>query len=111
MMLFLILYLSFSLLTFRDYGNSADEHDWYFLYANQYIKHYAHLSSIADDYQNNFSAEQASYCYFWPAILRVFCGESAETYHLMNFLLAIPVFWALYSMLLFAYRKPWLALL
>ena len=107
---FLCFYLLFSLLTYKDYGIAADEEIWY-TQAGVYLKHYFHRTSIMDDAGSLYSLQQASHNYIYPALLRILCAKKAESYHLANLLLAIPVFLGIYGALFLAYRKPWWAFL
>ena len=107
---FLCFYLFFCLFTFRDYGIAADEEIWY-TQAGRYVKHYIHQATDLDEKDGIFSIQQASHNYIYPAVLRLLCPKKAEDYHLVNLLLAIPVYFAVYGILFLAYQNAWLAFL
>ncbi|HUO58255.1 MAG TPA: hypothetical protein VMV05_08770 [bacterium] len=106
--IFLFFYFVFSFLTYRDYGITGDENDWYISGADM-LKHYLHLGK--EDGIKIFSIEQASHNYLYPAVLRIFSHSiNPERLHLLNLLFASIGFAAAFELLLAAYRNPFKAL-
>lgn len=107
--LFVIAYVLFSLFTFRDYGITWDEPDWYVCGGNM-LKHYLHLE--VDEQAKIFSIEQASHNYIYPAFLRVLIHSvDLEKCHLFNLLFASLGFVAVFEMLFLAYKNSLTAIL
>jgi hypothetical protein len=101
LLFFLCLYLGFSFATYRDYGITCDEIDWY-VSGGDFLKHYLHLGK--EDEVKIFSVEQASHNYLYPAFLRAFSHAIVpERLHLLNLLFAVLGFAAAYELLLAAY--------
>ncbi|MBI3366085.1 hypothetical protein HY041_00455 [Candidatus Roizmanbacteria bacterium] len=110
---FLFLYFVFALYTYKDYGLTNDE---FFVYArgkyfytkvkgnDQFLqKGFAIKDRDNEDLLFNNST--------YPALLYVFNdNESYEGYHLLNFFFAGLIFYAVYEVLLYVYKKPFLAI-
>jgi len=98
---FLAFYLLFAFLTFRDYGITCDEPDWY-VSGGALIKHYLHIGK--DDNGRITGNEESAYSCVYPAVLRVFSpSDDPERLHLLNLLFGGLGFLAIFEMLFAAY--------
>jgi len=96
---FLLFYLTFSFLTFRDYGCTWDEQDTYQGGADlyQYLIHGVPMSYMDPEHS-----------YPYTFLLGFITGPSNyELLHLLNLLFAGFLFWAVYEMLLVEYDASW----
>ena len=112
--IFLLFYLLFSFLTYKNYGLTNDE---FFVYTRG---RYFYIKVRGNDpfLQKGFAVhdrDNSDLLYnnsTYPALLYLFNHkESYEKYHLLNLLFAIAIFYAFYEILLFVYKKPFLALI
>ena len=102
-LLFLSLYLLFALGTFRDFGATWDEPEAYqagrILY--DHVVHGAPITYLDPEHS-----------YPHTFFLRCLTPRADyPTYHFMNLLSALSLFWMVFELLLAQYGKPWLALL
>jgi hypothetical protein len=92
---FLLFYLAFSFITYRDYGTTWDEQDTYQGGAElyQYLIHGVPMAYMDPEHS-----------YPYTFLLSFITGQTNfETLHLLNLLFGGFLFWALYEMLLSAY--------
>ena len=113
-MSFLLLYIIFSFITYKDYGMTMDE---YFVYTRgQYF--YTKVRgndpllqkafAIKEDNNENLLYYNSSY----SAILYALNNDKTyENYHLLNLLFASFIFLFIYEVLLSLYKKPLLAII
>src|SRR3989338_1077643 len=112
---FIIAYLIFSFLTFKDYGITHDEE---VMYKNgKSLFRYFFTGPSSEDLEillNKKPPPQAHYLHnqLYGAILSVFNPkESYEIYHLLNLIFALPLFLASYFALYKFYKNTLIALL
>ncbi|HUO58258.1 MAG TPA: hypothetical protein VMV05_08785 [bacterium] len=109
--LFLLAYFLLALFTYKSYGITWDEWDWY-ISGEEYLKHFLHMVPAEQDHNEIFSDEQASHNYLYPALARAFNHYlEAENLHRFNMFFALFAFWVLFEVLLDAFQNSWLALL
>ena len=111
--IFIALYIGFAFLTYRHYGLTMDE---FFVYARGkyfYTKVRGNDKFLQKGFVVNEGRNQdllynnSSY----PALLyAVNDGETYEGYHLLNLLIAASIFYLFYEVLLYLYKKPFIAL-
>ncbi len=111
LILFILFYLGWSLLTFHHFGATYDE-------SGVYTRGIVLLHSIAHGDWDRLSHRLAPddglvvYDHFNSLILYLFNPDcDIDTYHLLNLFFALIVFIALFEVLLWQYSKPWLAAL
>lgn len=117
---FLIIYIVYAVLSFSDYGITLDEYFVYqrgqslytFYRGNDPSIQQSFTEKLIDDNNEirnrNLLFKDSSY----PAFLYIFNdSHSYEMYHLLNLLVASVSFWIVFEFLILAKVKPWQALI
>ncbi|MDH7476240.1 MAG: glycosyltransferase family 39 protein [Microgenomates group bacterium] len=114
LIIFLIIYLIFSLLTYKDYGISIDERPTYYRGKLLYIKIRGNDQILQKDFvvKGPDSGDLLDHNHLHHAILYIFNGqESMEKYHLLNLIFAVLIFIAIYEVLFEEFKNGFFALL
>lgn len=122
LLFFLIIYLSFSFLTYKDYGPNPDEED-VFIRGSSLFFHLCKgdviplITRVVPENQTWDIIIDAPlfYSHFHGMLQRIFLGPAAHLQpsllHLFNMLFSTILFVAAYFLLFRAYQHPWLGLL
>ncbi len=108
LMAFCLAYLISSLVTYKQFAITSDE-EYRYSYGKQLLQHFTNPDS--QDLTISPKVEPQIY-YFYTAVLNYFNPHFYyEQFHLLNMLLALPIFIASYWLMFLAFKKPFLAIL
>lgn len=107
-LIFLLLYIFFSILTYKHYGISYDEPDVY-SQGKTYINFLINSKESSQIEQDVFFR---NYSHIYAGILSILNNsESYEIYHLLNLLFAIPLYISIYLLIYKQYKNSLFAIL
>ncbi len=112
LLIFLLFYLAFSLITYKDYGSTIDEEHVYLRGKLFYNRIRGNDPVLKRDFLFPTSNNKLPfYNSYYAASLYTFNdNESLETYHLLNLLFATLIFIAVYELLLYETKSRWFSL-
>lgn len=107
-LVFLFLYLVFCLATFHRYGVTWDEFDGA-MNGGQWIKYYLGKPNTLFSAKPDLAAIFATHSYYNSAVVRMLTFSKTilpDRTHLVNLILALPVFWCFFELLMACF-KDW----